>query len=350
VKHLPKVELHLHLEGAMRSQTVRELSVERMGWSGPLDEGWERAYYTYTDFGGFMQQLTPRFPAEPAEYARIAAECFEDLAAQNVAYAEVSFDVPVREVGQEGRFWPIMEALEEARRQAEARWPIRLNYIAAIQRSLPLDVGIRRVELAAQARDRGIGVVAIDLHGDEAGFPPAPFAPAFRLAADYGLGLRAHAGEAAGIDVIWDTINVLDVRRIAHGVRAPEDPALIERLMEGDITLELCPTSNVRTAAVRDLRSHPFPQLYSVGIPVTVNSDDPLPFFTDIGREYRLLVDEFGLSCDDLRKITVYAIQAAFLPETERAALIAMIEPAYESAGRPVTEPLPPRWPQTPVA
>jgi adenosine deaminase len=347
---LPKVELHLHLEGAMRSQTVRELSVERLGWSGQLAEGWEHSYYTYTDFSGFMQQLTPRFPAEPSEYARIAAECFEDLATQCVAYAEVSFDVPVRALGQEHRFWPIMEALEEERRKAEALWPIRINYIAAMQRGLPVEVGLRRVELAAQARDRGFGVVAIDLHGDEASFPPAPFAPAFRLAAQLGLGLRAHAGEAAGIEAIWDAINILEVRRIGHGVRAPEDPALIERLMEGDITLELCPTSNVRTAAVTNLQSHPFRQLYGMGIAVTVNSDDPLPFFTDIEREYRLLVDEFGLGRDDLRKISVYGIQAAFLPEVERKKLISFINLAYRAEELEATEPRPPRWPQSPVA
>src|SRR5207244_386496 len=120
VRSLPKIELHLHLEGAMRSETVRDLSRARLGWEGPLDSGWEHTYYTYTDFAGFMAQLTPRAPFRPDEYARIARECFEDLAALNVVYTEVSFEAPVYQVGDDTRFWPIVEALETERRLAES--------------------------------------------------------------------------------------------------------------------------------------------------------------------------------------------------------------------------------------
>lgn len=313
----------------MRSDTVRRLSVERLGWSGDLPEGWERAYYTYTDFGGFMAQLTPRFPARPDEYARIARECFDDLAALGVVYAEVSFDAPTREVGDDSRFWPIVEALERERRSAEARWPLRANWILALMRTLPPEVAIWRTQLAIEARDRGVGIVGIDLHGDEPNGPPAPFEPAYRLAAEHGLGLRAHAGEAAGTKSIWDAIDILGAERIAHGVRATEDPRLMERLQRGDITLEMCVTSNVRTSCVPDFRAHPFRLFYELGIPVTINSDDPLPFFTDIEREYRLLVEEFGLTRDDLRRITLNAARAAFLPEAEKRTLMARIEGAY---------------------
>jgi adenosine deaminase len=326
---LPKIELHLHLEGAMRAATVAEMSIARLGWSGPLQAGWEHTYYTYTDFAGFMAQLTPRFPARPEEYARIAAECFEDLVAQRVIYAEVSFDVPAREVGDDSRFWPIIEALEAERRRAEALWPIRINYIAALMRSLPVEVASFRVQLAAQARDRGVCIVAIDLHGDEQNFPPACFAPAYDLARDLGFGLRAHAGEAAGIESIWDALDVLGVERIGHGVHAVNDPMLLERLRCDGIALELCPTSNVRTAAVPDLQSHPIRRFYSLGVPITVNSDDPLPFFTNVEREYRLLVDEFGMGLDDLRKITVMAARAAFMPDADRNALATLVQEAY---------------------
>jgi len=310
------------------------MSIARLGWSGPLQAGWERTYYTYTDFAGFMAQLTPRFPARPDEYARIAAECFEDLAAQRVIYAEVSFDVPVREVGDDARFWPIVEALEEERRRAETLWPIRINYIAALMRSLPVEVASYRVQLAAQARDRGVRIVAIDLHGDEQKFPPACFAPSYDLARDLGFGLRAHAGEAAGIESIWDALDVLGVERIGHGVHAVNDPMLLERLRGDEIALELCPTSNVRTAAVPDLQSHPICRLYSLGVPVTVNSDDPLPFFTNVEREYRLLVDEFGMGLEDVRTITVTAARAAFIPDADRNALEAVVEEAYRGAVR----------------
>lgn len=329
VSRIPKIELHLHLEGAMRPGTVAELSVERLGWSGPLNPGWENEYYTYTDFSGFMSQLTPRFPARPDEYARLARECFEDLAQLGVVYAEVSFDAPVRDARDDSRFWPIVEAIEEERRLAETRFPIRINWILGLMRTLPVEVAMRRTELAIEARDRGIAVVAIDLHGDEQLAPPAPFAPAFRMAREAGLGLRAHAGEAADPRSVWDAIEVLGAGRIAHGVRAEEDPALLHRLQRGDVTLEMCPTSNVRTAVVPSLAAHPFRRYYEMGIPVTVNSDDPLPFFTDIEREYRLLVDEFGLTRDDLHQITMNAVNVAFLTEPERASLRTLIQSAF---------------------
>jgi adenosine deaminase len=335
---LPKIELHLHLEGAMRPSTVCDLTLDRTETGQVLLPGWEETYYTYTDFDGFMTQLTPRFPVYPSEYARIAAECFEDLAKQQVVYAEVSFDAPVREAGEVDRYWSIVEELEEERRKAESRWPIRLNLISGIQRRFGLDVAVLRVELAARARDRGIGIVGIDLHGHEGLYPGAVFAPAYDRARALGLGLRAHAGEADGVQSVWDAINLLGVRRIAHGIRALEDPALIERLQQGDVVLEICPTSNVRTGVVPDLASHPFRRLYELGVAVTVNSDDPLPFFTTIEREYRLLVDEFGFTLDELRAITLNAARAAFLSPEERETLVARIESAYRATARATGE------------
>ncbi len=330
VRAVPKIELHIHLEGAIRAETVRELSIERLGWSGPLLSGWEETYYTYTDFPGFLAQLTPRFPGEPEEYYRIALECAEDLAAQEVVYTEISFDVPIRSMTDTERFPPIMEALEAARREAEARWPIAVRYIAALMRTLPLEVCMERVRAVIAARERGMGIAGIDLHGDETASPPELFAPAFQLAEAAGLGLRAHAGEARGPESIWGAIDSLHASRIGHGVRAVEDMSLLSRLTRGDILLELCPTSNVRTAIVPDLEHHPIRMLYDRGIPVAVSSDDPLPFFTSIEREYRLLVEQFGFSREELKSMTVGAAEAAFLSPDERAALVELVLEGYE--------------------
>jgi adenosine deaminase len=331
VRAVPKIELHLHLEGAIRPETVRELSIERLGWSGPLPSGWEQDYYTYTDFPGFLAQLTPRFPGGPEEYYRIARECGEDLAAQEVVYAEISFDVPIRSLAETERCAPILDALEAARREVEGAHPITIRYIAALMRTLPLAVSLARVEAVLAARERGLGVVGIDLHGDETAAPPAPFAPAFALARQAGLGLRAHAGEARGPESIWGAIEQLGATRIGHGVRAVEDETLLTRLERGDILLELCPTSNVRTAIVPDLAHHPIRALFDRAIPVTVSSDDPLPFFTSIEREYRLLVEQFGFTREELRAMTLRALEAAFLPAAERAALRTVIEEGYDS-------------------
>jgi adenosine deaminase len=316
----------------MRPSTVPDMSIERQGWAGPLEPGWERTYYTYSDFAGFMAQLTPRFPGTPAEYARIAAECFEDLAPMNVICAEINVDGIIQGPGEENRFWPIMDALEEERRRAEARYSMRLNYIIGLMRTLPVEAAMERVRLAAEARRRGMGVVGIDLHGDEEKGPAEPFAPAFRLAASYGLGTRAHAGEADGAESVRTVVNILGVPRVAHGLRALEDPALVEQLRRDNITLELCPTSNVRTGVVPNLRSHPIRTLHDLGVQVTVNSDDPLPFFTDIEREYRLLVDELGFSLEALRQITINAARIAFLNERERLELIERVNAGFDLA------------------
>jgi adenosine deaminase len=337
VAALPKVELHIHLEGSVRPGTMCVLSIERLGSSGPLLPGWEESYYTFTDFAGYMAQLTPRFPGSPGEYACIARECFEDLAGRNVIYAEVSVDGRVRHAGQEHAFWPYMEALEDARRCAQERLGIRLNYILALMRTLSVESALARVRLAIEARDRGFGVVGIDLHGDESIAGSAQFAEAYDLARAHGLGLRAHAGEASGAESVREAIEILRVQRIGHGIRALEDPALVERLQRGDILLEVAPTSNVRTAVVPDLRAHPVRRLYDLGIPIAVSSDDPLPFFTTIEREHRLLVEQFDFSRDDLYRITQNASQHAFLPEEERAALAAKVKAGYEQVSGPDT-------------
>src|SRR5947209_1064087 len=220
VQALPKLEHPLHREGAIRSQTVRQLSLERLGGIGPLPRSWEQQYYTYTDFASFLAQLTPRFPGTPEEYYRIALECAEDLAAQEVVYTEISFDVPLRSLEDTTRCYPSMEALEAARREAQGRWPIQIRYIAGLMRTLPLEVALARVQAVIAARERGMGIVGIDLHGDETAAPPEAFAPAFQLAQAAGLGRRAHAGEARGPESIWGAIETLGASRIGHGVRA----------------------------------------------------------------------------------------------------------------------------------
>lgn len=339
VKPIPKCELHIHLEGSMRSNTVREMSVARLGWEGPLEEGWENTYYTYTDFAGFMRQLTPRAPYRPDEYARIARECFEDQARQNVIYTEPSFDVPTRTVGDDSRFWPIMEALEAQRLCAQERYGMRINFIGGLMRTLPPEIAEYRVRLAAEARDRGYGITGVDLHGDEPAGAAETFAPAFQLARELGLGLRAHAGEALGPESIWTAIETLGATRVAHGIRAVEDPALVERLEARDVTLEIAPTSNVRTAIVPSIQEHPVRWLFDHGIPVTIASDDPLPFFTDVEREYRLLVETFGFTLDELRRLNLNAAGAAFIPDGERRLLVDVINAAYDAAATGLPEP-----------
>jgi adenosine deaminase len=315
------------------------MSLERQGWSGQLPDGWEHSYYTYTDFAGFMQQLTPRTPYRPDEWARVAREVFEDEVARNVVYVEASFDVPTRIAGDDSRFWPIMEAIEEERRRAQAQYGIRINFIGGLMRGLPPEVAEYRVKLLAEARDRGFGVVAVDLHGDELAGTYADFVPAYRLAADRGLGSRVHAGEALGPESVRAAIDTLGTRRIAHGVRSIEDPALVDWLRESHVTLEICPTSNVRTAVFPTIESHPVRCFHELGVPVAISSDDPLPFFTDVTKEYRTLVEVFGFDAEDFRRTNLNAINAACISKAERAELARLINRAYAGAAAGIAKP-----------
>ena len=167
------------------------------------------------------------------------------------------------------------------------------------------------------------GIVALDLAGDEAGFPGELFVEHFRRAAEAGLHLIAHAGEAAGPESVRQAVLGLGAERIGHGIRAVEDPATVEMLVERGIPLEICPTSNVHTSTVAGYRSHPLPALLAAGVKVTLSTDDPAISGIDLAHEYRVVHDEMGVGDDDLRRIQENALAAAFLSDEGRQELLA---------------------------
>ena len=178
------------------------------------------------------------------------------------------------------------------------------------------------------------GLVGIDLHGDEqAGANVWPFAEAFRLAADAGLGLRAHAGEGAGAEVVRDSVEILNVDRIGHGVRATEETGLVQRLGEARVPLDVCPTSNVRTGTVTSLAAHPIRQFLAAGIPISVSSDDPIVFETSVTTELALLHLAHGFTWPELGELVQNGARAAFLPADERTALAQEIAAGWASDG-----------------
>jgi len=180
------------------------------------------------------------------------------------------------------------------------------------------------------ARDRGAAVVGVDLHGDEQMFPsPQPFVAAFRLAAQAGLGRRAHTGEGAGAPSVWDCLRQLDVQRIAHGVRAVEDPALVTHLVQTGVVLDICPTSNVRTGLAPSVAAHPIRALHEAGVRITVSSDDPLLFATTVTEELAHLHRDLGFSLRDLGRFMVTAAAHSFQPASVRATLIRTIQDAW---------------------
>ena len=305
----------------MRESTVSDLA-RRHDPSSPFARAdWPTGYWTFTDLRAFLTQIDPVLRAclrTAQDWHRAAVECFADLAAQNVVYAEAS--VAARLPGRPG-YLPIEEilaAVEDARRQA----PLPVGLIVGMSRHAVVGLGADGPHAATKlmrsilvARERGAAVVGVDLHGDEQSLLDlTALVPAFALAAEAGLGVRVHAGEALGPDSVWTALQQLKPRRIGHGARAIEDPELVRYLAEQRIALDLCPTSNVRTGAAPSVERHAVRALFDAGVPVTISSDDPLAFRTSVTRELQLLHDHLGFTLAELGQLTEYARAHAFQP------------------------------------
>jgi adenosine deaminase len=186
--------------------------------------------------------------------------------------------------------------------------------------------------IAVQGAEKEL-VNGIDLSGDETKYPVSYFRDAFRYARQAGLPITVHAGEWAGSESVWGALRQLYAERIGHGVRSREDPELIAYLRQENITLEICPSSNVCTGVFPSLADHPIRQLYDAGLKVTVSSDDPPLFGTDIGREYALLESLYGFTPAEIAQVTLNAVEAAFVSEETRAVLRQEVREGYQALG-----------------
>jgi aminodeoxyfutalosine deaminase len=294
-----KAELHLHLEGSVERETLREIDPA-------LDESEIEAAFAYADFLGFLKAYVwvCRQMTEPGHYAIAARRLLERLAAQNVKYAEITLSAGVVHwKGQE--FPPIYEAVQ---REA-ARSAVRVRWIVDAVRQWPVEEAMRVARLAVERA--GDGVAAFGIGGDEARGPAALFADVFQYARDGGLHTVAHAGETTGPESVWAALKI-GAERIGHGIRAIDDPALVEHLAAKRIPLEICITSNLRTRAVASLAEHPVRRLYEAGVPIVLNTDDPALFETTIEREFAIARKWFGFSDEELGRVAQDGFQFAF--------------------------------------
>ena len=319
-RRMPKAELHVHLEGAIRPATLLRLA-RRNGVNLPAqDEAELRDFYRFRDFAHFIQVYITitNCLRTPDDYYLIAYEFGADCARQNIRYAEVTFTIATN-TRLTGLDWQtILAGLNEGRAQARAEFGLDWRWVFDISRDNP-ETQSQVVDIALAARDEG--VVALGLGGSEANFPPQLFARSFERARQAGLHSVPHAGEMAGPESIWDALHLLHADRLGHGVRCVEDPALVERLRERCVPLEICPTSNVRLGVYPDYGSHPLRRLWDAGLLVTVGSDDPPLFGTDLNHEYEVLVDHFGFGADELAQVSLNGLQASFLPPVEKTLL-----------------------------
>jgi adenosine deaminase len=323
----PLVELHRHLDGNVRTATVLDLARRH---------GLELPAWTVEELTPYVQ-ITEREPSLVhfiAKFAllrrvmvdydavrRIVRENLEDAAREGIDYIELRFSPYF--MGEEHGLdtFGVVEAACDALEEARGKIPVRAKLIGIISRHYGPETG--RIELAAALHGRERGVVALDLAGDEAGFPGDLFVRHFQEARDGGLHTLAHAGEAAGAASVRQAVLELKAERIGHGIRAIEDPAVLDLLEERGVPLEVCPTSNLHTSTVRDYASHPLPALLRRGIRCTLNSDDPSISGIDLTHEYRVAAEELRLSETEIRRMQETALAAAFLTGEERAELLA---------------------------
>ena len=336
IARLPKVELHLHLEGSLRPQTLRELA-ENKSWLKAKVADWigerSRESYRYGSFPKFLVAfgLVSLLLEGPEDYALATTRLMEWLSAQNVRYAEITLSAGVilwKRQSVEATF----EAVAAAQAEAEKRCGVRVAWIFDGVRQFGVE-HVRQV-LSYAARFRSMGVVAFGIGGDEGRGPAPLFADVYREARDLGLRLTAHAGEAAGPGSIRDAVELLGAERIGHGLTAAQDPSVMALLRERGVPLEVCPSSNVSTGLLARFEDHPLPKFLDQGLAVTLNSDDPAMFGTSLTREFELAARHFQLSHSQLASLCEQAIRAAFLPSERQQSLTAELRTvANEIAG-----------------
>jgi adenosine deaminase len=317
---MPKVELHVHLEGSIRPATLLQLA-KRNGVRLPVgDVEGLREFYHFRDFAHFITVYETVLGClrTPDDFRLIACEFGADCARQHIHYAEVTFTI-LSNQRHTGLPWrAILEGANAGREQARAEFGVDWRWVVDICRDFP-ETQDEVVEVALAARDAG--VVALGLGGSEAGFPSELFERSFARAREAGLGRVPHAGETAGPESVWGALRCLHANRLGHGVRGVEDPALVAHLRERQVPLEVCPTSNICLGVYPGYSAHPLRRLWDTGLLVTVNSDDPALFNTDLTREYAVLVDHFGFGAEELERVSLNALWASFLPDEEKARL-----------------------------
>lgn len=323
MRQIPKVDLHRHLEGSLRLETLIE--VDREYHLGIGEETLKAGVavhrgepYTAANFlGKFL--LLRQFYRSPEIIQRVTREAIADAAADGVAYLELRF-TPLAFARLQG--FPtgdIIDWVAQSAAQASQEHGILTRLIVSVNRHEPVSIA---ETVARQAADRmKMGIVGLDLAGNEADFPAAPFAGLFREARQNGLRLTAHAGEWGGAENVGRVIEDLQVDRVGHGVRVMENPSIVALARERAVPFEVCITSNCQSGAVSGLPAHPFPYMIRAGLVATLNTDDPSISGITLSDEYWLALEELRIGPDALTRTILTAARAAFLPSAEACAL-----------------------------
>ena len=326
---LPKAELHLHIEGSLEPELMFELA-KRNKVSLPFDSVEAvRAAYDFSNLQDFLDIYYAGADVLRTEedFHDLGLAYFRRAAADSVRHAEIFFD-PQTHTDRGIPFQVVIDGLLAAMDRAERELGVSSQLILCFLRHLDEDAAFDTLKAAEPWRDRILGV---GLDSSEVGHPPSKFRRVFERAGEMGLKRVAHAGEEGPPDYIWEALDLLKVDRIDHGNRAMEDPALIRRLVDENMTLTVCPLSNHKLCVVDDLSRHPLPAMLEAGLKVTLNSDDPAYFGGYVNRNYEAMADQTGVTREQLVEIAVNSFSGSFLPEADKARHIADVR-AYADA------------------
>ncbi len=318
---LPKIEIHCHLEGAIRTGTLIEIARQHQlplpsYEPAELDrhikvlDQWSDLHTVLQAFGIAQNALV-----SPAVVERIAWELFEDSARQNIKLFEVRFS-PDWAFSKHSLNWDAaLEGILRSKERAEREFDMAIGLIAITSRSRGPASSVKTVDWSIRHRD---AILGIDLADSERDFPLQEFVPSVRRAREAGLKVTIHTGEDSPASFVIETIRLASPDRIGHGIHIIEDPAAVELVKERGLTLEINPWSNYLTSSVRRIEEHPLKQLFDRGVRVTVNSDDPEVLETNLNNEYRIAHEVLGMSLADLATCNRYAYEASFIPAARR--------------------------------
>lgn len=331
---LPKVNLHHHLEGAVRLETFLEYAV---AYKLPipvrtLPEA--AAYLQVSDqdqsLADFLVKVDRSLEISkyPGVLERMAFEAVEDSYRQNVHYLEIRFG-PWLHVTEARPLEGVIEEVLQGMARACRLYPIIARLIVCALRQHAPEKNLALVTAAAKYRDHG--VVGFDIAGDEAAYPADIFVEAFKLAKAAGLGITVHAGEVGEGSRVLEAIKLLGADRIGHGIQIADHPALVEQVKAAGVTLEVCPTSNVHTRSVPNLASHPIRRLFDQGVRISLGDDDPTTSGITISSEYQLLRERFAFTPAEIAQVVLAGAQAAFLPQDQKEHLAAELRQKLDS-------------------
>lgn len=339
LERMPKTDLHVHLDGSMRPETILELAAEQ-GITLPGDPQSVEEFKQVAHIGANHESLAEYLKAfditllvmqtEEALY-RAAFELAEDAARENVRYMEVRYS-PLLHTQQGLSFPVIVEAVGEGLREAKRRYGIMTGQIICGIRHIEPEASLRLAELCVAFKHKG--VVGFDLAGAEFGNPPKDYREAFYLVRNNNVNLTIHAGEAYGPESVHQAIHVCGAHRIGHGTRLREDGDLLNYVNDHRIPLEVCLKSNIQTKAAKSYESHPLPFYLSYGVRCTINTDNRLVTDTSLTDEFERAVRYYNLNIGDLRKLMIDGFKSSFMPYRKKTTVTAQAAREFDDLVR----------------